>query len=238
MRILVTNDDSISASQLMPLIRACQAFGEVMAVVPEKEQSGKSHSIELRSPFRAVQVDNPEGIPLWTVDSSPADCVRFAVMGLKQKFDLVISGINRGYNMGLDMMYSGTVAAIYEAAAFQIPAIALSTSVKEYEEAVNYVPMVWQHIREQGLLEKHSLYNINIPPQPKGFRYTRQGGPYYNDEFDPIGENLYMPRGFCVHKDTGDLTLDTDCVIAGYISITPLTLQRTHDAVLKELQTL
>ncbi len=226
MRILITNDDSISASQLLPLIRWCKKLGEVTTVVPAFEQSGKSHGIQLMKAFKAEKriLEDEE---IWAVDSTPADCVRFAVMGLKLSFDLVISGINRGCNMGLDVMYSGTVAAIFEAAALGIPAVALSSPFQGYETSVDKLDRVWAYFEENKLLQKHSLYNVNIPETPKGICITRQGGPYYTDDFDPREDNLYMPVGRCIHENSGDLTLDTDCVVSGYISITPMTLART-----------
>ena len=115
MRILVTNDDSISAKQLLPLVRWCQKLGDVTVIVPKYEQSGKSQGIELHKPFEVKQVDLAPDIKAYTVDSTPADCIRFAVFGLKQTYDLVISGINRGFNMGGDIMYSGTAGAVFEA---------------------------------------------------------------------------------------------------------------------------
>ena len=226
MRILITNDDSVSAAQLMNLIRWCQKLGEVTVVVPEFEQSGKSHGIQLMQAFKAEK-RMLEDVEVWTVDSTPADCVRFAVMGLKMSFDLVISGVNRGCNMGLDVMYSGTVAAIYEAAALGIPAVAFSTPFGNYDHATEELDTVWNYFTENGLWDKHSLYNVNIPENHKGIRITRQGGPYYTDDFAPQENNLYMPVGRCIHENTGDLTLDTDCVVSGYISITPMTLART-----------
>ena len=230
MRILITNDDSVSAAQLPNLIRWCQKLGEVTVVVPEFEQSGKSHGIQLMHAFKAEQ-RMLEEFQVWTVDSTPADCVRFAVMGLHMEFDLVISGVNRGCNMGLDVMYSGTGAAIYEAAALGIPAVALSVPYPNYENATDHLDMVWDYFTENKLMEKHTLYNVNIPLNPKGICITRQGGPYYTDDFDPREGNLYMPVGRCIHENKGDLTVDTDCVVSGYISITPMTLTRTDMAV-------
>ncbi len=236
MRILITNDDSVSAAQLLPLIRWCQKLGEVTVVVPEYEQSGKSHGIQLLQAFKAETRMLAEDVQVWTVDSTPADCVRFAVMGLKLSFDLVISGVNRGCNMGLDVMYSGTVAAIFEAAALGIPAVAFSVPYPNYDNATTYLDMVWDYFTEHRLLERHSLYNVNIPVEPKGVFITRQGGPYYTDDFDPREDNMYMPIGRCVHENTGDLTLDTDCVVSGYISITPMTLSRTDMRVYEQLK--
>lgn len=235
MRILITNDDSISASELLPLIRWCKKLGDVTTVVPAFEQSGKSHGIQLLQAFKAEKrmLEDEE---VWAVDSTPADCVRFAVLGLKLSFDLVISGINRGCNMGLDVMYSGTVAAIFEASALGIPAVAFSAPYQGYECAVNELDRVWAYFTKNGLWNRHSLYNVNIPVAPKGICITRQGGPYYTDDFDPREDDFYMPVGRCVHENTGDLTLDTDCVVSGYISITPMTINRTDLSIYKQLK--
>ncbi|MBR0446187.1 MAG: 5'/3'-nucleotidase SurE [Oscillospiraceae bacterium] len=235
MRILITNDDSISASQLLPLIRWCKKLGQVTTVVPAVEQSGKSHGIQIMNPFRAKK-QMLEDEEVWAVESSPADCVRFAVMGLKQDFDLVVSGVNRGCNMGLDVMYSGTVAAIYEAAALGIPAVAFSSPFQGYETVISRLDEVWAYFEENKLFQKHSLYNVNIPPEPKGICITHQGGPYYTDDFDPREDDFYMPIGRCVHENKGDLSIDTDCVISGYTSITPMTLERTDWQVYKLLR--
>lgn len=234
MKILLTNDDSVSAAQLLPLIQWCQKLGEVTTVVPRYEQSGKSHSIELHKPFAVDQVELASGITVHTVDSSPADCVRYAVLGLGMGFDLVISGINRGFNIGTDVMYSGTVAAIFEAALLGIPAIALSTDPGYYDQAITQLDRVFDYIRDHRLMDAHHIYNINIPPEAKDIRITRQGGPYYSDDFD-IRDGLCAPCGKCVFVPSGDLSLDTDAVISGHISITPLTVLRTDMEVYRRL---
>ena len=238
MRILVTNDDSVSASGLLPLVRFCQTLGEVTVVVPKFEQSGKSHGIELHKSFECKQVQLCDDVTVWTVDSTPADCVRFAILGLEQKFDLVISGINRGYNIGADQIYSGTVGAACEAVALGVPAVALSTSPAYYPHAHEQLEKVWNFITEKKLLEKHSLYNVNIPPEGKGFRFTHQGGPYYSDRFPHVGNDQYMPTGVLVYENRDDLTLDTDCVMAGYISIMPMTYDKTDWVLYQQLQKL
>ena len=238
MRILITNDDSVSASQLLPLIKWCMKLGDVLTVVPKVEQSGKSHGIELHQPFEAVQVELEPGITVWTVDSTPADCVRFALLGLHEKVDLVISGINRGFNMGLDIMYSGTVAAVCEAVALGVPAIAFSTSIKAYDVAIESMDRVWAFFQKYNLLEKTDLYNVNIPLEPKGIRITRQGDPYYTDDFVPIGNNMYRPTGRCIHENQHDAEIDTDAVVDGYISVMPMVIRRTDLPLFDQLKTL
>ena len=112
MRILIVNDDGIRASQMLPRARWAKKLGTVTVVAPKVEQSGKSQGIELHEPFEVKAVELEEGIEAYAVDSTPADCIRYAVLGLGRTFDLVISGINRGFNMGTDIMYSGTAGAV------------------------------------------------------------------------------------------------------------------------------
>ena len=238
MKILITNDDSISAGQLLPLIRWCQKLGEVTVVVPQVEQSGKSHGIELHVPFKAKEVALAPDVTAYAVDSTPADCVRYAVLGRKLQFDLVISGINRGFNMGTDIMYSGTVAAVCEANLLGIPAVALSTSPEYYENAVSHLDDVFAYLNRHKLMEIHSAYNINIPPEPRGVRITHQGGPYYSDDFVLLEDGTCIPKGKCVYQDSGDLTMDTDSIMGGYISITPLTIHKTDIEMYHKLERL
>lgn len=235
MRILVTNDDGVYASQLLPLVRWCQKLGEVTTVVPKVEQSGKSHGIEIHKPFEAKQVELAPDVTVWAVDSTPADCVRFAVLGLGLQFDLVISGVNRGLNIGSDAMYSGTVGAACEAVNLGIRAIALSTPPKYYDHATDHLDRIFDHVWERDLLSVNDIYNINIPADPGEIRITRQGGPYYSDDFPAIGNDQYRPTGKPIWVDRNDDTLDTDATMHGYITITPLTIDKTNYEVYRKL---
>ena len=238
MRILITNDDGANAAQLLPLIRWCRKLGEVTTVVPKFEQSGKSHSIELHKSFEVLKTEPEPGITVYTVDSSPADCVRYAVLGLKKEFDLVISGVNRGFNLGTDIMYSGTAGCCFEAANLGLPAIALSTNPGNYDHATDELDNVWEYFQTHKLLEVHSVYNVNIPAAPKGIRITRQGGPFYSDEFLPEENSMFRPKGILVYKTRNDMTIDADVVTAGYISIMPLTINRAEMTVYEQLKSL
>ena len=237
MRILITNDDSISATQLLPLVRWCQKLGEVTVVVPKYEQSGKSHSIELHKAFE-VKTVMVEDVQIITVDSSPADCVRFAVMGMHKEFDLVISGINKGLNMGVDIMYSGTAGAVFEAAALGIKAVAISVQPSKYDHATEPLDQVLAYFQEHKLFDLCDIYNVNVVPGGKGIRITRQGGPFYSDEFLPEDNDMYMPTGKFVYENQNDLTLDCDCVMSGYTSIMPLSINRANMDVYEALKSL
>ena len=235
MKILITNDDGLHASQLLPLIKWCRKLGEVTVAVPKVEQSGKSHGIEIHKPFEAKQVELEPGIKVWAVDSTPADCVRFAVLGLEQEFDLVISGVNRGLNIGTDMMYSGTVGAACEAVNLGLKAIALSTPPSYYDHATDHLDEVFEFVRKHDLLALNDIYNINIPANPKKILFTHQGGPYYSDRFPSIGNDMYRPEGYPIWEDSNDNTLDTDATLHGYISVTPLTTNKTNMEVYRRL---
>ncbi|MBQ9929489.1 MAG: 5'/3'-nucleotidase SurE [Oscillospiraceae bacterium] len=238
MRILVVNDDSVNAPQLIPLVKWCQKLGEVTVVVPKYEQSGKSQSIELHKSFEIKQVELEPGLTAYTVDSSPADCVRVAVLGMKKQFDLVVSGINRGFNMGCDIMYSGTAGGVFEAVSLGLKAVAISTSPEFYDRATEPLDQVLEFFKEHKLMELCDLYNVNVVPDPKGIRITRQGGHFYSDDFIHEGNDMYMPHGKCVYVNHNDLTLDSDCVMSGYISIMPMTINRADPAVYEKLKEL
>ena len=235
MRILITNDDGLNAPGLVPLIKWCQKLGEVTTFVPKYEQSGKSHGIEFHKPFEVKEVELEDGIKVYSVDSTPADCVRYALLGMKLEFDLIISGINRGLNIGSDILYSGTCAAVFESARLGIPAIAFSTEPRSYEQAIEHMDRVWDYVTGNDLLKVHSWYNINIPADPKTIRITRQGGPYYSDEFHPVGNDLYQPHGKDIHVDSGNPELDTDSALSGYITVMPMTIDRTDLNIFKAL---
>ena len=238
MRILIVNDDGMQAAQLPSLIRWARQYGEVTAFVPKVEQSGKSHSFTLHRDFEVKEQPIAPDITVWSVDSTPADCVRFAVLGKGLKFDLVISGVNRGYNMGADIMYSGTCAAAYEAVNLGIPAVSVSTCPENYENATVELDRVWEFFRENRLMEVNNLYNVNIPPVVKGFRITSQGGPYYSDDFPHVEGDMYRPMGKPVWEDSFNDDLDTDATIHGYITVTPLQLDRTNRSVFDRLKDL
>ncbi len=236
MKILITNDDSISSPVLLPLARWAQKLGEVTVFAPKYEQSGKSHGIEIHKSFEVKPSDALPGIEAYTVDSTPADCVRIAVLGMHKQFDLVISGINKGLNIGLDLSYSGTVGAIYEAACLGIQGIAVSTSPDGFDYSVAQLDRIWDYFVAHKLLQKNGLYNVNIPVGGEKIVITHQGGPYYSDEFF-FGNDMATPHGIDVFAPCQDDTVDTDCVLrCKNISISPLTLERTNMQVFEALR--
>ena len=172
MRVLITNDDSVSAAQLLPLVRWWQKRAEVTVVVPEFEQSGKSHAIDFTRDVEVKRVPFVDGVTAYSMDSTPADCIRFGVLGLKQKYDLILSGVNKGVNLGADIVYSGTVGAVFEASRLDTPAIAFSAFPDGQEIAAKYFTEVYEYITKNNLFAETPLYNVNIPNEVKGIRMT------------------------------------------------------------------
>ena len=236
MRILITNDDGIAAPALPHLVNWAKELGEVTVVAPKIEQSGKSQAIDF---FREVEIKRTPrlgDVEAWAMDSTPADCVRFGITGLKKEYDLVISGINKGFNLGHDIAYSGTVGAIMEAARLGVPAIAFSMNYEaKAEDVIPYLDGVLDFMNENGLWEYGSLYNVNIPNDVQGICITRQGGMFYSDAFEKREGDYYIQVGDPIRNETLDLTVDTDAIWANHISISPLTHDRTDKEVLDKL---
>ena len=236
MRILITNDDGIGAPCLPHLAAFAKSLGEVVVVAPKVEQSGKSHAIDFTRPIEIKQVDLMDGVRAFSMDSTPADCIRFAEFGLKEKFDIIFSGVNRGFNLGKDIVYSGTCGAIFEGGRLGIPGIAFSTDPTTFEGAEKYLEKAYNFIMENRLLDKNPLYNVNIPNSQGEIRITRQGGIYFCDEFTYLGDDIWEQGGYIVSENEGDPTIDTDSVRDGFISITPLIFGRTNMPVFEEIK--
>lgn len=229
MKICITNDDGIYSEGLLRLVQWANKLGEVYVFAPKVEQSAKSHAVEIHKAFEVKPAEVPGAVKAYAVDSTPADCVRFAVLGLHEQFDLVISGVNRGLNIGQDIMYSGTVSAAMEAVALGSKGLALSTDPETFDGAFAHLDRVWTYIEENKLYDKSRLWNVNIPCNTTGeLHITRQGGPYFSDDFQPQENDMYLPCGKDVFTQTKDCDFDTDCVLRKRcISVTPLTIDRT-----------
>lgn len=239
MRILITNDDGIHAVGIRLLSDWAKRLGEVTVVAPKVEQSGMSHAIDFTKPVEIRRVPFGEGIEAYSMASTPADCVRFGVVGLNRRYDLVLSGINQGANVGMDIVYSGTVGAVFEASRFGIPAIAFSAERNQQTFAAEHLDAVYAFLLEHRLLEENPLYNINLPRDLRGIRITRQGSEYFSDEFVKRGEDLYLQVGVPLpDREPDDLTRDTVALSHGYASVTPLLATRTNFAVFEKYKDL
>ncbi len=235
MKILVANDDGINSEGLRLLVQWAMRMGQVTVCAPALQQSAKSHAINIHDPIEVYPAPYIDGAEAYVVHSTPVDCVRFGTLGLKRSYDLVLSGINKGFNMGEDMLYSGTVANIYEAALRGCRGIAFSTDPTSFERA-DKLDEVWQYIVKHDLFAHCRHFNVNIPLTVHGIKWTQQGGPYFTDEFVKAGDNLYSQEGYSVYQIGHDLTLDTDAVMNGYISVTPISIRRDDPEVWRKVR--
>ena len=235
MRICITNDDGIQGKGLEILANWAKKLGEVTIFAPKEQQSGKSHSIEIHAAYEVEEVAHPSGVRAFTVDSTPADCVRVALLAMGEKYDLVLSGINCGYNLGREIIYSGTVGAALEASVHGVKALALSTGFETFRGAKKSLDAAWDFIQQNRLLERADVWNVNFPEKPTAqCRLTRQGGMYFSDEFQRNG-NMFFAAGKCVYTPSEDGALDTNAVLKdGCISFTPIRNDRTNDEVLEK----
>ncbi|MGX8729195.1 MAG: 5'/3'-nucleotidase SurE, partial [Lachnospiraceae bacterium] len=219
MDILLTNDDGISSRGLSILAEWADTLGRAIVAAPASEQSAKSQSLNIRTRYSVKEAPFLPGIPAFAVDSTPADCILTAQNTLGLSFDIVFSGINRGYNLGWDIAYSGTCGAVFEAGQAGVPAIAFSTTSETFGGAYYHLDEVWSFIEENALLKKSLLWNINFPPKPEGIRLTYQSGPA-------------LPKSLAGKLPEG-LMSDREAIRKGLISVSPLTLARTDfDALL------
>ena len=238
MKILIVNDDGIEAPAILQLAKWAQKLGEVVIVAPKVEQSGKSQSVLLKEFFSVEKRELAEGIRAYAVESSPADCVRYGLNALGEKFDLVLSGINCGLNIGAELMYSGTAGAATEAVYQGVRALALSSKISYYDKAVSHMDAIYDYIVKNDLFALNDFYNINIPENPDGrIRITRQGKFRYGDVHQKKGEELVsIPLGPRLHEPVPGGEYDIDAVFEGVISITPITLERTNLDVYSKLR--
>lgn len=241
MRILVTNDDGINAEGLRLLAEFAAKLGEVVVAAPKYQQSGRSHGVVIDRPFEVVPVDNFRylGIEAYSIDASPADCVRFSFDYFKEKFDFVFAGINKGLNLGADISYSGTCGICFEAGLWGAKAIGYSSKSKHIPESAAHLQEIWDHLNGIDAFSHCGLFNVNIPVDPKGIKITEQGEFWYKDRYVPTGEgNLYNPEYTLVKDENGPLNdrYDIDAIISGYISVTPLTTVKTDLKAFKELR--
>ena len=229
MKILITNDDGIEAPGLKYLVEWAKNIGKVSVFAPKTQQSAKSQSIEIHGTYEVKKVDIFDGIEAYSVDSTPADCVRIAVLGMKKQFDLVLSGINCGPNLGADIHYSGTVGACFEAAMSGIKAIAVSTAYNHFENAVKNIDRVYKEIQSRRMFDFAEIINVNFPEKGEEILITKMGPAIYSDEFEFLPDGTVKPCLVCLYKGTRNLELDTDAVMTGHISITPIRCDMTDN---------
>ena len=246
MMILLTNDDGIQAPGLWALYRLLSPEHRVVVVAPERERSAVSHAITLHKPLRASKIVVNGGYEGWAINGTPVDCIKLSMVELLEAPpDLVISGINPGANVGVNLNYSGTVAAAREAALYGVAAIAISTQGQQhplYDEAARFIARLIPQLRDKGLPGGVFL-NVNMPnvtlDQAAGVCFSRQGCDLYDEYFEKRHDprnRLYYWQGYegqpaYTHQDADGAMLEK-----GYITITPVRCDMTDYDVLEKLR--
>ena len=246
MRILLTNDDGIYAPGLAALEKELAKLGEVRVVAPATEQSGVGHSITFLMPLVCKEVYDGDRLRGWAVEGSPADCVKIGIFEyFDEPPDLVVSGINGGLNAGINVLYSGTVAAAIEGAFFGVTSIAVSLEFDDHANFAKAAEIAGGIVKQ--ILDNKSpapqLYNVNIPTlaidNPKGVRVVPMGVARYGEHFikrtDPRGRQYYWATNDPPPKKT-DVETDLTALEQGYITLTPLSYDMTAHQVMESMR--
>lgn len=248
MNILLTNDDGLSSRGIQVLAEALQSIAKIWVIAPDSERSGTGHGITV---FRPIMLRESKLVSTaqkaWIVDGTPVDCVKLALTRLMpEPPDLVISGINRGANLGTDVLYSGTVSAAVEGVILGVPAVAVSLNSHhddaDFGIAARFTRSVIKRLQLDGI-EKDTILNINVPDarweEIKGLRITRLGRRRYENEFaerrDPRG-NLYYWLGGDVIEEDQEPDSDVAAIQDNFISITPIHFDLTDYHLIQQYQ--
>lgn len=245
-QILLTNDDGIYAPGLAAMERELRKLGDVCVVAPATEQSGVGHSITFLSPLVVKELFDGDRRRGWAVEGSPADCVKIGVFEFcPRRPDLVVSGINGGLNAGINVLYSGTVAAAIEGAFFEITSVAVSLEYSEqaeFDKAARLARgVIEQILRRKG--PSPQLYNLNIPTralvEPGELRVVPMGvtrsGERYEKRIDPRGRNYYW-AAYESAAPPGGRETDLTALYKGHVTLTPLGFDLTKSTVLAEME--
>ncbi len=246
MRILISNDDGIYSPGILALYRALRGLGELIVVAPHAEQSAVGHAITISDPIKLTTVRREDGFEGQAVVGTPADCVKLAVSVLLDKPpDLVVSGINLGPNVGISLIYSGTVSAATEGTILGIPSLAVSIDAfkdPRWDTAGRVARRLAEEIIRRGL-PPDVLLNVNVPNRPaaelQGFALTRMGRSRFAEIFHqrvtPRGETYYWLDGEL--QQLGDVNgTDFQALARGCVSVTPVGFDLTHHTFLPELR--
>lgn len=245
--ILITNDDSIYANGIKSMVKMAQKVARVVVVAPDKPQSGMGHAITLNHPIRLQKTNIFEGIESYATTGTPVDCVKLAIYEvLKNKPDLILSGINHGENSSSNVLYSGTMSAAIEGAMEGVPSLGISLS--NYDSDANFlqyeawIEKIISKTLSDGLPENTCL-NVNIPnviaSDIKGVKICHQAHAFWEDRFDKRFDQFGRPYFWLTgefSEISNDQNSDIFALNNNYISVVPTTFDLTNYAVLNQLK--
>ena len=241
-KILVTNDDGVASPGLHALAKAMRPLGQVWVVAPDRERTAAAHALTLHKPLRITRVDTR----VFAVNGTPTDCVNLALKKLLRGAPaLVVSGINRGVNLGDDVTYSGTVSAALEGTIMGIPSIAISQEVGKtfrHDVAAVYAARVARAVLKYGLPDE-TLLNVNVPDRPKakiaGVRVASLSRRRFDEPIiektDPHGRKYYWIAGTRVSWSR-QKNSDHEMLRRGFVTLTPIHLDVTHHEAMEPLR--
>ncbi len=244
--VLISNDDGIDAPGILALVLEMRKIAEVTVVAPDRQQSAVGHAITMNYPLRAIPFRKDGEFFGYAVDGTPADAVKLGVRFLlKQKPDLLISGINHGSNTAINILYSGTVSAATEGTVLGIPSIAVSLTTHDqadFSYAAKFAARLAGRVVAEGL-PQGTLLNVNVPAVQEekisGVRVTRQGNSSWEDTFDvrrdPAGREYFWLTGSMAIRDT-DPETDQIAVRDNFISVTPIHYELTDRVLLERMK--
>ncbi len=244
MKILITNDDGVTSDGILTLAKRLSKEHKVVVVAPESEKSAVGHAITIHFPIWVKELNICSYAKVFSTTGTPADCVKLGIDELFKNPDLIISGINRGPNLGTDVIYSGTVSGAMEGSMSGYPAIAVSSADyanPNYESAAEFTAKFIKEF-DFSSLPPFTTLNINVPAlnyeEIKGWRFTRQSKRRWRDFFesrkDPFGRTYYWMMGEIIEDDDDPLA-DYKAVKEGYVSITPISVFLTNEDYLEKL---
>ena len=246
LHVLISNDDGIAAPGIHALVKEIRKIAKVTVVAPDRQQSAVGHAITMNYPLRAIPYERDGEFFGYAVDGTPADAVKLGVRYLlKERPDLVVSGINHGSNTAINILYSGTVSAATEGTVLGIPSIAVSLTTydeADFTYAAKFSARLAAVVLERGL-PAGTLLNVNVPAvSPEriaGVRITRQGKSTWEDTFDvrrdPANREYFWLTGRMVTTDT-DPSTDQIAVKENYISISPIRYELTDAAMVEAMK--
>ncbi len=246
--ILVTNDDGITAPGIASLITSAKQMGEVFIVAPDKPQSGMGHAITINATLRINKTSYYSGVSgEYSCSGTPVDCVKIAINKLlPRRPDLILSGINHGSNLSINVIYSGTMSAAVEGAVEGIPSLGFSlcdyAHEADFSQSEKFVKQIIEDILKKGL-KKGVCLNVNIPKlkhdELKGIKICRQAGAVWEEEFDerldPYGRPYFWLTGKFVNFEPGAQDTDVWANENGYISVVPTHADMTAHETIAEL---
>lgn len=238
--ILVTNDDGINAKGVHEMISTLVKFGHVIAVCPDGPRSGQSMALTVNAPLRLHRHADYKGAEMYSVNGTPVDCVKLAmhVLFRDRRPDILCSGINHGSNAAINVLYSGTMGAVFEGCASNIPSVGFSLTDHDpdadFSHCLYFVDNMVSRMLQHGLPQGVAL-NVNIPdsnPAPTRWRLARGSKGNWNDEYklytDPNGQDFYWLAGDFISDEPDAEDTDEWCLHHGIASVVPVTLDRTY----------